>query len=144
MLWIARGLLAAAALLLVAALTLAPQPVVGPLRGAFLGWADAVQLPLLAGSGYPVTERLLNTALFVPLGAALAAVLPRRGWPWALLLSVVASFAVETAQSSIPGRIPDGADVLWNGVGGALGAMAIATARGCVAGFRQRGSVTRT
>ncbi len=139
-----RLLLAAAALAAVAGLTLSPQAVVGPARGVFLSWADAVHLPLLAGAGYPADERTLNLLLFVPLGAALAALLPRGGWPWALTLPTAVSLGVEIAQGFIPGRIPDGADVLWNGVGGAGGAAVVALARGIAWTVRQRGRATAT
>lgn len=143
--YITRALLAAAALLLVAVLTLAPQMLVGPARAAFLGWADAVTVPLFAGAGYAEAERLMNTAMFVPLGATVALVLPRRGWPFAMLAGMAVSIAVEYAQTSIPGRIPDAADVLWNTVGSAIGVVAVTAVRAVAGAVRsQRGRVTRT
>lgn len=143
--FVSRGLLAALALLLVAALTLAPQMLVGPARAAFLDWANATTMPLFSGAGYAEVERLMNTAMFVPLGAALALVLPRRGWPLAVLAGLGVSAAVEYAQASIPGRIPDPADVVWNTVGGALGVLVVTAVRAIVGAVRsQRGSVTRT
>jgi glycopeptide antibiotics resistance protein len=143
--YLSRGLLAALALLFVAGLTLAPQMFVGPARAAFLDWANAVEIPPFAGAAYPQAERLMNTALFVPLGAAVALILPRRVWPLALLAGLGVSAVVEYAQASIPGRIPDPADVLWNTVGGALGVIAVTVVRAVAGAVRpQRGSVTRT
>src|SRR3546814_5180919 len=103
--FVSRGVLAALALLLVAALTLAPQVLVGPARAAFLDWANAVTMPPFAGAGYAEAERLMNTAMFVPLGAAFALVLPWRGWPLAVPAGLGVSAAVEYAPASIPGRI---------------------------------------
>ena len=55
--------------------------------------------------------------------------------------------AVEWAQGSIPGRVPDLDDVLWNTVGGAIGVVIVTILRllaTAVARGAQRGSVTRT
>lgn len=140
-----RGLFAALALAAVAGLTLAPRMFVGPARRAFLDWADATTLPLFGGAEYAEAERLLNTAMFVPLGVAFALLLPLRGWPLAVAAGFVVSVAVEHLQSAIPGRVPDAPDVLWNTVGGAVGVGAVTLVRAlAVAARAQRGSVTRT
>ncbi len=140
-----RSLFAALALAAVAGLTLAPRMIVGPARRAFLDWADATTLPLFGGVAYAEAERLLNTVMFVPLGVALALLLPLRGWPLAVAAGFVVSVAVEYLQAGIPGRVPDPPDVLWNTVGGAVGVGAVALVRAlAVAARAQRGSVTRT
>ena len=140
---------------IVAALTLAPQRIVGPLRGAFLRLVDAAA-PAIAWMPADDAEVLLNTLLFVPLGAALALALGRRAWPLAILAGLAISSAVEFAQRSISGRVPDPNDVLWNTVGAAVGVIAVvilrlaaprrpAAARARPAARRRhRGSVTRT
>ena len=89
---------------------------------------------------------VLNVLLFVPLGAAVAVLLPRRGWPVAIVIPLVLSAAVEFAQGSIPGRVTDPGDVLWNTVGGAIGVISVTLLRLFGSGLRrtlQRRSVTR-
>ncbi|QEW02884.1 VanZ family protein [Microbacterium lushaniae] len=140
-----RGLFAVVALAVVAGLTLAPRMLVGPARRAFLDWADATTMPLLGGAEYADAERLLNTAMFVPLGAALALLLPLRGWPLAVAAGFGVSVAVEYLQAAIPGRVPDATDVVWNTVGALVGVGAVTLVRALAAAVRaQRGSVTRT
>ena len=70
-------------------------------------------------------ERLLNTLMFVPLGATIALLLHRRLWPLAILVGFAMSAAVEYAQPTIPGRVPDAADVFWNTVGAAIGVVLV-------------------
>lgn len=139
-------LLAAGTALVIAALTLAPAGLVEPVRIAVGRLVSVVAGPLLAGLPYDDAERLLNTLLFVPLGATLALVLGRRGLPLAILAGFALSAAVEYAQAAIPGRVPDVADVLWNSLGTAVGAVAVAALRAVVAlaSRIQRGSETRT
>ncbi|WP_125132273.1 VanZ family protein [Microbacterium sp. 10M-3C3] len=141
---ILRTLLFAASVVAVAVLTLAPQGLVGPLRADFVLWADDVRLPLVAGVGYPVTERLFNAVLFAPLGGALAALLPRRAWLVAPIACALVSTAVEYAQAGIPGRIPDLDDIVWNTAGGTAAAVLVGLARLVAVGARQRGSRART
>jgi hypothetical protein len=142
-----RLLVATAAALVIGALTLAPRAVVAPARGAFMRVVDAVTAPLLLWIPMGEAERVLNTLLFVPLGAAIALLLTRRAWPIAILVGFSLSATVEYAQLSIPGRVPDRDDVLWNTVGAAIGVVAITVPRlltTAIARTRQRGSVTRT
>jgi hypothetical protein len=141
---ILRSLVLAASALAVVILTLAPQGWVGPLRADFVLWADDVRLPGVAGAGYPATERLFNAVLFAPLGAALAALVPRRAWLLAPLACAALSVAVEYAQVRIPGRIPDPDDIVWNTIGGAIAAAAVGLVRAAVARRRQRGRSART
>lgn len=125
-----RSVAALAALAVVAFLTLGPRAIIAPARRAFLGALDAASVTL----SYADAERILNTVMFVPLGAALALLLARRWWPVAVLACVALSMTVEFVQESIPGRVPDAADVLWNSVGGAIGVVAIALVRAVVRG----------
>jgi len=73
-----------------------------------------------------IADFLLNTLLFLPFGAALAAAgvpLPRCGLAGAFL-----SASVEFAQLYIPGRDPSLGDVVSNTIGSGLGAVLVATA----------------
>jgi glycopeptide antibiotics resistance protein len=60
---------------------------------------------------------LLNVLLFVPLGL-LAGVVRR---PKLLLLAFALTLGIETVQYLIPGRSPDGFDLLANSTGAVLG-----------------------
>lgn len=64
-------------------------------------------------------DALLNVALFVPLGAALA----RRGAGFgaAVALAAALSASVELAQLLVPGRDPSPPDLLFNALGAAAG-----------------------
>lgn len=65
-------------------------------------------------------ERLLNVALFVPLGATLR-VWGRRVWVCALLGGLL-SVAVELSQVYSHGRLPTATDVAFNTIGTIVGA----------------------
>jgi len=142
----ARLLALTAAGLVVAALTLGPGSLVGPARRTLGRLAEAVPGTLPTMLPFGLTEQALNVLLFVPLGAAVAVLLPRRGWPVAIVIPLVLSAAVEFAQGSIPGRVTDPGDVLWNTVGGAIGVISVTLLRVLGSGLRrtlQRRSVTR-
>lgn len=142
-----RLLAAVIAAVAVTALTLAPRAIAAPARAAFMEVTDAVIAPLLIWVPYGYAEQVLNTILFVPLGATLALLLSRRAWPVAILAGFALSAAVEYAQGSIPGRVPDLDDVLWNTVGAAIGVVVVTIPRlvaAVIGRTRQRGSVTRT
>ncbi len=141
-----RLLVAGAIAAVITALTLAPPSIAAPVRGIVLRSLVEVAQPLAAASPFREVDELLNVLLFVPLGATLALLLGRRLWPIAILASFALSGAVEFAQRSIPGRVPDAGDVLWNTVGAAIGVMAVTIPRVAVwaSGRRQRGSATRT
>ena len=130
----------------VTTLTLAPRALVAPVRGAFMTLMDTATAPLRVWIPYDDAERLLNTILFVPLGATIALLLGGRAFPLAILACFALSAAVEYAQGSIPGRVPDMQDVLWNSLGAALGAVVITVPRliGALVRARHRGSETRT
>lgn len=82
-------------------------------------------------------DALLNTLLFAPLGAALYGAGMSR--VRALLICVATSTAIEVAQATvIPYRYPALGDVVWNGLGGGVGALAAATWRQLVLPTPQR------
>jgi len=129
-----RVLTAGAVLAAVAALTLAPRAIAWPARTLVLDALD--HLPpswsaLVLSAGADVA---LNIAFFVPLGAAIALLLPLRWAPASLLLCALVSLAVETLQAGIPGRVPDAEDVVSNTIGAAIGTVVViairVTARG--------------
>ena len=123
-----RFIAAALAVAAVALLTLGPRALVAPVSGAVIRIMDAATGPLLTWIGYDDAERLLNILLFVPLGVTLALVLGRRLRLVAALAGFAMSSVVEYAQRSIPGRVPDLEDVLWNTVGAAIGVIIVALA----------------
>ena len=66
-------------------------------------------------------EFLANIALFVPVGMFLLLLFGTRLWWMALLASFAMTTAIEVAQRSIPGRVPDERDLLANGLGAIVG-----------------------
>lgn len=136
----ARAIAAAIAVAAMAFLTLAPRALVAPARSEFMRAMDAAAAPLLLWIPYGDAERVLNVVMFVPLGATIALLLPRRAWPIAILAGFALSAAVESAQGSIPGRVPDPADVVWNTLGAAIGVIVMALGRviGGAAGSRPK------
>ncbi|WP_461474204.1 VanZ family protein [Microbacterium sp. HJ5] len=132
----ARTVAAMLAIAAVAVLTLGPRWLIAPARGEFMQAMDAVTAPLLVGVAYGDAERVLNTVMFVPLGATIALLLKARWWPVAILTGFVVSAAVEYAQASIPGRVPDPEDVVWNTFGAAIGVVAVTACRLVVRAIR--------
>ena len=124
-----RILAATVVLAVVAGLTLAPPSIAAPARRLFVQAMVTLAEPLVMWIPGGLTERVLNTLLFVPLGATVALLLSRRLWPVAILAGLALSATVEYAQASIPGRVPDMADVLWNTVGGAIGVLVVTLPR---------------
>ncbi|WP_106814685.1 VanZ family protein [Microbacterium timonense] len=133
-----RVLAATLALAAVAALTLGPRAIVAPARGAFLRATEEFAAPVRALLPNADTDQILNAVLFVPFGAAVALLLPRGWWWLAAALGAALSVGVEFAQASIPGRVPDADDVLWNTVGCAVGVVAVAVPRALAARRRVR------
>ena len=123
--FLVAGLVAA----VITILTLAPPSIAAPARRAFMQVAVAVAEPVVRWIPAGDSEQVLNTLLFVPLGATIALLLSRRLWPIAILAGFALSASVEYAQASIPGRVPDPADVLWNTVGGAIGVLLVTVPR---------------
>jgi hypothetical protein len=140
-----RLLLTGAIATAITLLTLAPPAVAAPLRWVFLRSMVEAGQPLVGAFAFGDVDDVLNVLLFVPLGATLAMLLARRFWPVAIAVPLALSAAVEFAQRSIPGRVPDGDDVLWNTVGAAVGVLAVTIPRLVLAGVRrQRARSTRT
>lgn len=66
-------------------------------------------------------EFLANIALFVPVGMFLMLLFGTRLWWLALASSLAMTSAIEVAQRSIPGRVPDERDLVANGLGAVIG-----------------------
>lgn len=82
-------------------------------------------LPSVTGGFYRLTDIVLNTLLFMPLGVGLTllGMRPRH----ALAIGALTSIAIELSQWWwIPGRTASILDVLTNGLGTALGAILVA------------------
>ena len=75
----------------------------------------------LAWLTYDRAEFLANIALFVPIGVFLLLLVGTRFWWVAAGLAFVMTSAIETAQRSIPGRVPDERDLFANTVGALIG-----------------------
>ena len=98
-----------------------PRVALDPIVGAW-GWAGIAWRPVID-----------NVTLFVPLGAALAAVWCRRSVLTVLLVAALVSIGVETFQWAYPsGRIANSADVIANTVGAAVGIATARVARACL------------
>lgn len=90
----------------------------GPVPSTSAGSEGSSAFCLVCGSR-GAADVLLNVALFVPLGWAVAR---RWGWRRALAAGVGLSLVIEMAQLLIPGRFPGVGDLVANGVGTGLGA----------------------
>ena len=104
------------ALLVIAIATLWPMP--GPSHQ----WAFC-----LACGAHGTSDLLLNIALFMPLGAALA-LRGRRSSSIAVLAGLL-SAAIELSQFYIPGRDPSLSDIVSNTLGAVFGALLVHSAR---------------
>ncbi|WP_300682110.1 VanZ family protein [Nocardioides sp.] len=62
-----------------------------------------------------------NIALFVPVGMFLLLLFGAGGWWVALIASVALTLGIESVQHQIPGRVPDGRDIVANSAGAAIG-----------------------
>jgi glycopeptide antibiotics resistance protein len=98
-----------------------PRVELDPIIGA-RGWAGIAWRPVLD-----------NVTLFVPLGAALAALWWRRRALTVLAVAILISVAVETFQWAYPsGRIANTADVIANTVGAAVGILIARAVEACL------------
>ena len=70
---------------------------------------------------YDRAELLANIALFVPVGLFLLLLFGTRFWWVAVVAGFALTSAIETAQRSIPGRVPDERDLVANTLGTAVG-----------------------
>lgn len=110
--------------LVVLALTLAPQGPVGGQRAARRALQPLVSA--LTGGSASIsgaeTEALLNVLLFLPFGLLLPLALPRLAPVLVLLGAAALSLGVETVQSRLlDSRVPALQDVLHNAGGTAIG-----------------------
>ncbi len=103
-------------------LTLTPNPL-GPTHDDLLTRVAArlQRYDELSWVTFDRLEFLANIALFVPFGLFLLLLVGTRFWWVSALAGFLATSAIETAQRSIPGRVPDGRDVLANTLGTLLG-----------------------
>lgn len=122
---LALGLAAYAALL--ACIVFWPQPVDRGMRGYLdqaLGLLHSLGAP--GWVGYTLVEAAANVALFLPAGLLLAAWLSPR-WSWlAAVAGLCLSAGIEAAQALLlPERYATPHDVMANGLGAALGTVAV-------------------
>lgn len=125
----ARVLAATGVVAVIAALTLAPRAIAWPARSLALDVLD--RLPsawtgVLFGGGIDVA---LNVGFFIPLGAAVALLLPLRWAPASVAMGAAVSATVEVAQTVIPGRVPDPGDVVANTAGALIGTVVVVAGR---------------
>ena len=111
-------------LVFVAWLTLTPQPI-SPADEAFIDefLARLHSHGYLESLDYDQLEFLANIALFVPIGMFLMLLFGTRLWWLALLACFAMTAFIETAQRAIPGRVPDGRDLVANSLGAVLGVL---------------------
>ncbi len=70
---------------------------------------------------YDRAELLANVALFVPVGLFLLLLFGTRLWWVAGAAAIALTSAIELAQRSIPGRVPDERDIAANTLGAIIG-----------------------
>jgi glycopeptide antibiotics resistance protein len=70
---------------------------------------------------YSRAEYLANVGLFLPVGLFLLLLFGTRYWWLAGAAAIVLTSLIETAQRSIPGRVPDERDLAANTMGAVLG-----------------------
>jgi len=70
---------------------------------------------------YDRAEYLANVALFVPVGLFLLLLFGTRYWWVAGAAAIAMTSLIETAQRSIPGRVPDERDIAANTMGAVVG-----------------------
>jgi glycopeptide antibiotics resistance protein len=70
---------------------------------------------------YDRAEYLANVALFIPVGLFLLLLFGTRFWWLAVAAAITMTSLIETAQRSIPGRVPDQRDVAANTMGAVAG-----------------------
>lgn len=103
--------------------TLASGAFVLPLRDGVMTVADALLFRFDVAVPHRDLERILNTVIFMPLGTGLVLLLGLRWWPIGLLAGPLLSVAIEFAQSTVPGRVPDAEDIVLNSLGATAGAL---------------------
>ncbi|MGF3054662.1 VanZ family protein [Microbacterium sp. YY-03] len=111
------------------ALTLMPRQIVAPVRNAVMHLAYAFAEPAVSGMSFIQVESTLNALVFIPLGVALAIIFGRKLWLFAPVFAFAISFTIEYLQVRVPGRVPDVNDIVWNTMGGLIGACIVALIR---------------
>lgn len=103
-------------------LTLTPQPIT-PERERLISrvLARLQHIDQLSWLSFNRLEFLANIGLFVPLGLFLVLLVGDRFWWVAIGVAFAMTTAIETAQRSIPGRVPDQRDVVANTAGALIG-----------------------
>ncbi|WP_299951858.1 VanZ family protein [uncultured Modestobacter sp.] len=112
---------AIAVLLTVGVVTLGPSWFVADARRAVVAGVEALAAPWPGTVHRAQVEAVANVLLFLPVGALSALILRRSGPVPPIALGAVASVLVELAQNTVPGRVPDLADVATNTAGTVLG-----------------------
>lgn len=116
------SLLTGGYLAFVAWLTLTPQPITADDQALIQRVLDALhRRGYLLSLDYDRLEFLANIALFVPIGMFLMLLFGTRLWWLALLACFGMTAFIETAQRSIPGRVPDERDLIANALGAVIG-----------------------
>jgi glycopeptide antibiotics resistance protein len=116
------GLLTGGYLAFVAWLTLTPGADAGRVTSLARRALEAFhQQGLLESIDIVRLEFLANIAMFVPVGVFLLLLFGSRLWWLALTASVLLTGLIETAQMGIPGRVPDGRDLVANTLGALIG-----------------------
>lgn len=112
-----------------AAITLGPRWLVVAGMGFAQQWLAAH--PSLNGvvAALGGVEAAGNVVLFVPFATLLALAVSLRFLPVAFLALACAPFAVEWAQRYLPGRVPDGNDIVRNTIGLLVAFCAVAAVR---------------
>ena len=116
-----RAAAVVAVLLAVAVVTLGPPGPVADARRAVTAVVEGLAAPWPGTVQRAQVEFVANVLLFVPVGALAALVLRRRSPLLPLALGAAGSVLVELAQTVLPGRVPDLADVAANTAGTAAG-----------------------
>ena len=108
----------------VALITLGPQPG-GSLFRLLAHAAISLSWRLDPDSGmtYSDLEFVANIAMFLPIGLLFVLVLGPRRWWLALVLGVVLTFGIESAQAFLPSRVPDARDLAANSAGAIVGSL---------------------
>lgn len=88
---------------------------------AVIDWFHSIGLGWVS---YGRIEFTANIVLFIPFGVLLTVILGTKRWWLAVLIAVVVSLGIETAQALfLSGRTPTLRDVIANSVGSLIGAL---------------------
>ncbi|MCZ2839567.1 VanZ family protein [Modestobacter sp. VKM Ac-2985] len=112
---------AVAVLCAVGWITLGPAGFVADARRTVMAGVEALAAPWPGSVHRAEVEAVANGLLFVPVGALAALALRRRGPVRPVALGAATSVVVELAQTALPGRVPDLADVAANTTGTVVG-----------------------